>query len=101
QQAEEWRSFCEQCADRHGIGLPLDLLGKSYCWADQLATHFAQNYRSGHVLNFLLAAGAVVMGLGGFLLPGSKLMLASIELALTTIIIVNTRLGVRAEWHRR
>ena len=60
--------------------------------ADELATHFAQNYRSGHVLNFVLAALAVIIGLAGFLLPGSKLALAAIEFLLALAIILNTRL---------
>ena len=44
----------------HGIGLPLDLLDDAHGWSGELATHFAQNYRSGHVLNFVLAALAVL-----------------------------------------
>src|SRR4030095_11241857 len=66
-----------------------------------LATYFAQNYRSGHVLNFVLAAMAVIIGLAGFLLPAAKLELAAIEFVLALIIILNTRFGVRHEWHRR
>jgi hypothetical protein len=97
----EWRRYCEQCANRHGLALPLDLLGDTHGWADQLATHFAQNYRSGHVLNFLLAALAVIVGLSGFLFPASKLMLAAFEFFLAMLIILNTRVGIRQEWHRR
>ena len=37
--------------------------GKAYSWADRLATHFAQTYRSGHVFNFVLGGFAVCLGL--------------------------------------
>jgi hypothetical protein len=97
----EWRRYREGCASRHGVSLPLDLLGEAHGWTGELATHFAQNYRSGHVLNFVLAAIAVIIGLAGFLLPGSKLVLAAIEFVLALIIILNTRFGVAHEWHRR
>jgi hypothetical protein len=97
----QWDRYCQACNDHHGVKLPLDLIAETNAWSDQLADHFAQNYRSGHVLNFLLAALAVVIGLAGFILPGSKLALAAIEFALVLIIILNTRFGVRHEWHRR
>lgn len=97
----EWQRYCEACADRHGVNMPLDLLGDAHGWSDQLANHFAQNYHSGHVLNFSLAALAVVIGFAGFMLPGSKLSLAAIEFVLALIIILNTHFGLRHEWHRR
>ena len=98
---EEWRRYCEACANRHGIDVPLDLLGETHGWSDRLATHFAQSYRSGHILNFMLAATAVLVGLGGFLLPEHRLWLAAVEFLLAMTIILNTRIGVRHEWHRR
>lgn len=101
QRETEWRRYREQCADQHGLLMPLDLLGDAHGWAGHLATHFAQNYRSGHVLNFALAAAAVLIGLAGFLLPDSRLLLAAIEFALATVIIANTHYGVRYQWHRR
>jgi hypothetical protein len=97
----EWRRYRDGCAGQHGVSLPLDLLGEAHGWSGELATHFAQNYRSGHVLNFVLAALAVIIGLAGFLLPGARLALAAIEFVLAMTIILNTRFGVRHEWHRR
>ena len=97
----EWRRYREGCSDRHGVSLRLGLLGDAHGWSGELATYFAQNYRSGHVLNFVLAALAVIIGLAGFLLPSSKLGLAAIEFVLALIIILNTRFGVHHEWHRR
>ena len=101
QRDEEWRRYAEGCAGRHGVEVPLDLLGATHGWSDRLATHFAQSYRSGHILNFMLAAAAVLIGLGGFLLPEHRLWLAAIEFLLAMTIILNTRVGVRHEWHRR
>ena len=98
----EWSSFRAACAEdtlRHKSDV--DSLERCYCWADRLAQHYAQTYRSGHVLNFLLAAGAVLLALSGLLFPGGKLLLSLAELALIGGIIVNTRLGTRREWHRR
>jgi hypothetical protein len=96
----EWRRYREG-TDKHGVSLHLDQLGEAHHWSGELATHFAQNYRSGHVLNFVLAALAVIFGLAGFLLPGSRLALAAIEFLLALAIILNTKFGVRHEWHRR
>ena len=97
----EWDRYCDSCADQHGISLPLDLLVDAHGWSGEMATHFAQNYRSGHVLNFVMAALAVIIGLAGFLMPAAKLTLAAIEFVLALVIILNTRFGVRHEWHRR
>jgi hypothetical protein len=98
---EEWRRYREACAGRHGVGVSLDLLGDTHGWSDRLAIHFAQSYRSGHILNFMLAASAVLIGLGGFLLPEHRLTLAAVEFVLALTIILNTGVGVRHEWHRR
>ena len=51
---EEWRRYREGCAEAHQISAPIDLLEQAYSWADRLATHFAQTYRSGHIFNFVL-----------------------------------------------
>ncbi|QDP19633.1 hypothetical protein [Sphingomonas xanthus] len=98
---QEWRRYTEACLKPHGFTMAIDLLGTTHGWADQLATHFAQNYRSGHVLNFTLAAMAVLVGLSGFLFPKAQLGLAAFEFLLALLIIVNTRVGVTRQWHRR
>lgn len=99
--AEEWRQYREGCAAGHGFEHPLDLLELCYSWSDRLATYFAQTYRSGHVFNFLLGGIAVCIGLSTFLLPGAKLSMAVAEFLITAGIILNTRIGLRYEWHRR
>ncbi len=97
----DWRRFCEDCAKPQPVSVSLDLLGVTHDWADRLASHFAQTYRSGHIFNFVLAALAVLMGLSGFLVPHARLQLAFIDFILVLSIILNTRVGVDREWHRR
>ena len=78
-----------------------DLLEEGYSWADRLATHFAQTYRSGHIFNFLLGGVAVCLGLGAFMAPHLKFEEAALELLITLAIILNAIIGTRQEWHRR
>lgn len=70
-------------------------------WSDGLAAHFAQSYRSGHVFNFFAGALAVLLGLSGLVIPAVKLWLAFAELAVIGAFILNTRVGVARNWHRR
>jgi hypothetical protein len=98
---QEWRRYREQCVGPQGIEPPLDLLETAYSWSDRLATHLAQTYRSGHVFNFVLGGFAVCMGLSSFMLPHALLELALAEFVITLAIILNTKIGLRNEWHRR
>ncbi len=97
----EWQNFSTECSGKHGISASLHLLERAYAWSDRLAGYYAQNFRSGHVFNFLLAASAVLLGLSSFTLPATKTALALIEFAVALAVIFNTRFGVRHEWHRR
>lgn len=99
---EEWRAFRDACDERrHGVGASLDPVETAFSWSDRLAQHFAQTYRSGHILNFALGALAVLLALAGLLLSELKLWLALAELAAIAGFVVNTRVGTRREWHRR
>jgi hypothetical protein len=98
---DEWRRYREFCADAHNIAAPIDLLEESYSWADRLATHFAQTYRSGNIFNFVLGGIAVCLGLAAFMAPHLKFEEAAIEMAITLAIILNAYIGTRNEWHRR
>ena len=60
---DEWQRYRDGCAEAHSISAPIDLLEEAYSWADRLATHFAQTYRSGHIFNFVLGGFAVCLGL--------------------------------------
>ncbi|MEO5971827.1 MAG: hypothetical protein ABIP91_00470 [Sphingomicrobium sp.] len=97
----EWREYREHCSARHEISAGLDLLEQAYTWADRLATRFAQTYRSGHVFNFVLGGVAVCLGLSSFMWPHLLLPMAVFEFVITLAIIVNTRVGIRNQWHRR
>ncbi|HEY6048060.1 MAG TPA: hypothetical protein VIV07_03335 [Sphingomicrobium sp.] len=98
---DEWQRYRVGCAEAHNILAPIDLLEEAYSWADRLATHFAQTYRSGHIFNFVLGGFAVCLGLGAFLMPHLKFEEAALEMLITLAIIVNARIGTREEWHRR
>lgn len=98
---EEWRRFRDGCMCAQPIAAPLDLLENAYSWADQLATHFAQTYRSGHIFNFVLGGVAVCLGLSAFMAPHAKFEFAFSEFLITLAIIINTATGKRNGWHRR
>ena len=98
---EEWLRFSSECSGKHGISASLQLLSQAYAWSDRLAGYYAQNFRSGHIFNFLLAATAVLLGLSSFALPASKTEVAVVEFAVALAVIFNTKFGVSHEWHRR
>ncbi|MGI8611928.1 MAG: hypothetical protein ACR2KH_06635 [Sphingomicrobium sp.] len=99
--AEEWGRYRQTWLDQHSGGESLDLLQGAYSWSDQLAGHFAQTYRSGHVFNFVLGGFAVCLGLSAFMAPGASFGLAVAEFVIALGIILNTQVGLRQEWHRR
>jgi hypothetical protein len=98
---DEWRAYRQGCPEALQISAPMDLLEDAYSWADRLATHFAQTYRSGHIFNFVLGGFAVCLGLSAFMAPHYKLELSAMELVITLAIILNASIGSRNEWHRR
>jgi hypothetical protein len=98
---QEWQRFRDGCLCNQTVSAPLDLLEQAYSWTDQLATHFAQTYRSGHIFNFVLGSVAVCLGLSTFMAPQAKLEFAVGEFVIALAIIVNTLIGKRQEWHRR
>lgn len=94
-----WRRLPED-ADFACERLASVLLRRFY-WADSLATHYAQAYRSGYVTNFILSAGAVAMALMGLLAPQGKFIWVLVELTLIGLILVNTLVGTFRRWHER
>ena len=90
---DEWQRYREGCADAHHISAPIDMLEEAYSWADRLATHFAQTYRSGHIFNFVLGGLAVCLGLGAFMAPHLKFEVAALEMVITFAIILNAHIG--------
>jgi hypothetical protein len=78
------------------------LLSDRFARADAIATRTAQVFRSVYVTNFTLAAAAVVLSLLSLALPAeAKPALIVLELVTIGAILVLTRAGNRAGWHRR
>jgi len=98
---EEWARYRAGCGEAHNIHAPIGPLEEAYSWADRLATHFAQTYRSGHIFNFVLGGVAVCLGLSAFMAPHLKFEFAAVELLITLAIILNAAIGSRQQWHRR
>jgi hypothetical protein len=74
-----------------------------FAWADGVANRLADAYRSGMIVNFVLATLAVMVGLA-FLPLGMiefKWIFAAVELLLLAAILVMTAAGSRLGWHRR
>lgn len=101
QTEEEWQSYRSGCPEAHGISAPIDVLQQAYGWADALASHFAQTYRSGHIFAFVLGGAAVCLGLSAFMAPHLKIYFAVAEIVVTLAIILNAAIGNRNAWHRR
>ncbi|WP_345864350.1 hypothetical protein [Sphingomonas qilianensis] len=98
----EWLNFRNSCGpERFGVDVTLTDLERSFAWADQLAQHFGQIYRSGHALNFTLAASAVLIALTGLFLPRFAFPLAIAEASVIATFVANTLIGSRQQWHRR
>lgn len=98
---EEWRTFRTGCPEANKIDAPIGPLEGAYAFADRLATHFAQTYRSGHIFSFALGGLAVCLGLSAFIAPQLKLYFALAEMVIAVAIIANAMVGNRREWHRR
>jgi hypothetical protein len=100
---EEWKAAW---AVSHG--LPADARHQvetkfllHYSWADKLANHFANLYRSSFVTNYLLAAGAVLFALRGFFDEKHANLWIELELSSIVLIILITMMGRRKRWHER
>lgn len=98
----DWRAFHDAFRpETHGVAVGLTDIERSFAWADRLAQHFAQIYRSGHVLNFTFAAIAVLIALAGLIMPQFAFVLALAEPAIITAFVLNTLVGSKQRWHRR
>ncbi|VTU26007.1 hypothetical protein SRS16CHR_03772 [Variovorax sp. SRS16] len=77
------------------------VLWPRFAFADNLAEHYGQNYRSGYISNFALAACAVIFSIVGFVFPSVTTALAFAELVFLLLIVCNTSIGNHRRWHRR
>lgn len=95
------------CGEKSGFGADFGarlaaVLAPRFVRADANASAVAQLFRSGYVVNFSFAALAVVLSLLGLALPGStKPALVVLEVGVIAVILLLTRGGNRAGWHRR
>lgn len=76
-----------------------------FVWADHLAIHYGNLYRSSYFFNYLFAALAVFLALfdlvaGGFGL-GTKTLWITIEVSLIILILGVTTAGRRGRWHEK
>ncbi|MBY0564245.1 MAG: hypothetical protein K2P58_08665 [Hyphomonadaceae bacterium] len=105
--ALQWRSALLQLTSLVGANNPwLETLATRFSdrfgWADSIATELSDAYRGGMVLNFVLAALAVLANTGDAPLGlEGDLGFGIAELALIALIIIVTLLGVNLHWHRR
>jgi hypothetical protein len=98
---QEWQEFREACDDADAVAAPLAGLERSYEWADSLAGHFAQSFRSGHVFNFILGAVAVLLGTLNLVLPRIAIFLEITLFLVVLAILANTWAANQLQWHRR
>ena len=98
----EWLAFHQACEpELNDVAAIFGEIEASFAWADRLAQHFAQIYRSGHVLNFTFAAASVLLALLGLVLPEYRFALAVAEPTVIAIFVANTFYGSKRQWHRR
>ena len=98
---QDWQDFREACDEADAVAAPLAGLERSYEWADSLAGHFAQSFRSGHVFNFVLGAVAVLLGTLNLVLPGIAIFLEISLFLVVLAILANTWAANQLQWHRR
>ncbi|MBV7256107.1 hypothetical protein KCG44_04830 [Pacificimonas sp. WHA3] len=100
--AAEWKTLRARTVDAGpDFAQGLDVLERAYGWANGLAIHYAQLFRSGHVMNYCLAAFAVMLALTGLVLPDAKFYLVIGELVVIGLLFYSTRAGHKGDWHRR
>jgi hypothetical protein len=75
----------------------------AYSVADHLAIYYSLVYRSAYVFNFLFAAIAVTLALGGVFHPDLKIksVLVGAELVVIGTILFTWLYGHHRQWHRR
>lgn len=97
-----WQTFRDQpVAGSDAAAGGLAVLEDAFVWADGLADHVAQSYRSGLVFNYAAAAASVLVALLAIVLPAARVVLEVSEMVLIGLLILNTSAGVNRQWHRR
>ena len=78
-------------------------VAQRFAWADGLSTHLSDAYRGGMVLNFILSAFAIIIGMAylPYATSHEKWMFALVELVTLCVILIVTAAGRRLRWHAR
>ena len=76
---------------------------RRFAWSDGVSAYLSDSYRGGMIANFLLSAGAIVMGIAYQPVAGSgdKWIFATVEFLLLAAILLITRFGQKWRWHGR
>jgi hypothetical protein len=98
----EWRPLANRmkAADVTSGDQDDEILFPRYCWADNLALHYADIYRSSYALNYLFSALAVFLALFG-LIVGNKQIWIALEVMVILHILILTLRGKKNRWHER
>lgn len=92
-------------AEKPGSRASLGAFAAAYGFADAIAVRYAQVFRGSYVARFMLAAVAVL--LGGIALIGSQIFgwttwpLAVAQAVIVVIVLINTAVAARRDWHGR
>ena len=93
---QEWKDLFASLTCAQGFhDLKLECLAAHYGWLDQLSTYYAGLYRSAYLINYVLAAGAVLAA-ASWTRVGSFL-----ELVILVAILTLTFWGMARRWHER
>jgi hypothetical protein len=112
QRGRDWNSFLASVPAaglRERIGA---VLAPRYAWADMLAVHYSQLYRSASVFCYFLSAVAVFIALGTVFIHedpqtpalevlSTKAVFVTCELSAIGTIILIVWLGLNRRWHER
>ncbi|GAB4518777.1 MAG: hypothetical protein Tsb0010_03030 [Parvularculaceae bacterium] len=72
-----------------------------FAWADNLATHYAEIYRSSYIANYLLSAVAVFLALAALVFGGGKTPWLIAEVVVILTILFITLKGKSDRWHEK
>jgi hypothetical protein len=101
---EKWqRNFKALPKDRSQQPVIEAVLLPAYLSADTFAIFYANVYRSAYIFNFLFAAIAVFLALGGIFVHSPKLksVLVTAELVIISAVLITWLVGQWRQWHRR
>jgi hypothetical protein len=102
--SSEWQPFLKALpADTTQRPAIEKILLPAFAAADRIAVYYSHAYRSSYVFNFIFAATAVAVALGGVFTHDEivKSILVAVEVVIICAILFSWRRGHGGEWHRR